>query len=398
MTKAIYIPTHNRPELARNLARSLVCYMDAGQLSYMPIYLVLDEEQLPKYTNLPAIVEAVPIKEPNQGIGFARNRAITHAYVCGHDKILMLDDDSIVPENIGQLLTNLDEHPEIGWCGGYMGFYGIMGIKPNTGLWYAYNMACSMMAINAKALWDAGNFDAKLFSKEDDDAKIKLMDAGYYVSIDADVKCKQTGGRWSAGGCSSHDVIKAEQNAATIMLETYGPNFGCRKGRTFTQWKKLQDKAGHFPLLNLTYLPRRAGPMINFTEKTIKQHMFKKVEKLLCVYPITETIALRIATEQNINVELYNPRAKGLVTPEEDALTIKTNLSQVMVEEYDMIACADIPNDDTILALKHGLKFGSFICLPTGTGRKSIDDKKMEKLGFKKHNSSTDEYAYYWRK
>lgn len=388
MTKAVYIPSHNRSDKAKALVKRLKIIFPK-----MPIHIIIDENQENDYAEVQTSI--MTLSEIGKGIGYARKSCIDHAVSKGYKYILMLDDDSVVPDNIGKLMDNLIDHPEIGWSAGYLSFYGIMGIKPKTGLYYSYNMGSSIMAINIQYIISAGNFDERLYSKEDDDAKLKLLDFGCYISIDSDVVCGKTNGRWEEGGCSSFDVFDCEEKAEAILKEVWGePYFGKRKRRTFIKWCKM-NKSNFFKEINLSELPREAKPMITVTAKDIPEVLM--TGKTMLAYPIPWQVATELG-EKYEGIHYFDKMTKGLFFDEDSTVvTLENSMKVLATKKFSLMVFNEIPTQGRIEALSKSLEQNGVMLMPAPrSGKPATFTKMMKKINLKRSEEHTNNLFDAW--
>lgn len=386
MNTAIYIPSLNRAQKAKSLVRRL-----KGFFPDLPIFVCIDYEQDYSEVNCKKII----LSELGKGIGYSRKACGDHAIKNGFEYMIMLDDDSVVPENLLKLVTNLEEHPEIAWCGGYVSFYGIMGLKPNTGLYYTYSMGCSIMAVNTKYLAEVGGFDAQFRAKEDDQVKMKLMDAGYYISIDTNVCCSHINTRGAAGGCSSYDMNAADKEAGQLFREYWGePYFSERKGRTMILWGKM-NKSNIFKEINLSELPREAKPMITVTAKDIPKNLM--TGKTLLAYPIPWSVAAELG-EKYESIHYFDKMTKGLFFDEDSSVvTLENSMKVIATKKFSLMVFNEIPTQGRIEALSESLEQNGVMLMPAPrSGKPATFAKMMKKINLKKSKEHTNDLFDAW--
>lgn len=253
----IYIPSHERPELARRCLDQTIRIVDGKA----PIYLLIDEDQLENYQRkIPEKwdFEYVLVSPIGKRISFAMVTMMEHVKEKGFKYVIRIDDDKLPPENLLHLLEPMKKHDDVGWVGGYFGFYGLLKIQPNTGTYCTFSMGCTINAMDAEKVLEAGSFDADMIVKEDDDMKARLLEKGYYVTICSDVVCQSLGNRGEAGGVSS---FEAPDEVALMehFNESHGGNYSSlRKGKMYVKWAVMAKK-GRFPGIDYNRMSMQGG-------------------------------------------------------------------------------------------------------------------------------------------
>jgi len=254
----VYIPTHKR---AGSILPTLQAAISAVK-GKAPIYLVMDYDQIETYRK--AIPEELyddfrilVVIPSGRRISYAMTQVLKFAKDEKQKYIIRIDDDKCPAENIMDLLKPLKENPDIGWVGAYFSFYNLLKIQPNTGTFATFSMGCTINAIDVEKAVTAGGFDEEMIVKEDDDMKVRLLEKGYYITINSDVVCKSLGNRGEEGGVSSFP-IPDEVALMNHFNKVHGGNFSSlRKGKMYVKWAVML-KRGKFPGID----PKRVSERI----------------------------------------------------------------------------------------------------------------------------------------
>lgn len=256
MNKAVYIPTHNRTELSKE------AYINARAVfpEDIPIFLVMDRGQENQFDGFNVLI----IEEIGMRLSYAMKVIIDHAQANGYEYIIKSDDDIRFPENAMELFQDVEEHQEIAWSGIYIGFYGIMKLKKNTGTFYNYSMGCRTYSMNVHHIIDSGNFDPIMIVNEDDDMKVNLMKHGYYCAVNTDVQGKSLEKCEGEGGIATFGSRREDEKLMVELLSLKHGDFFTLRGknpRSSTSWMKAQ-KAGLFPKIDFSLMGSRGGKRI----------------------------------------------------------------------------------------------------------------------------------------
>lgn len=263
----IYIPTHKRPSAVLKTLRETINAVRGRA----PIYLVMDYDQIESYkkaihNSLYSQFEILPITPLRRRISFAMCQIMNHAEENGFKYVIRVDDDKIPPENLLDLLDSFKGHPELGWVGGYFGFYGLLKIQPNTGTYYSARMACNIFAMDVAKIKEAGGFDPNMVILEDADAKVKLMKKGYYTAINSNVVCKSLNNRGAPGGISSFGPAP-EIDMMNYFNHVHGgfglQPAGLRKGRAYIKLAWM-TKHGFFKGIDYSKMASQGGKALDY--------------------------------------------------------------------------------------------------------------------------------------
>lgn len=385
MNTAIYIPSLNRTQKAKTLVRRL-----KGFFPDLPIFVCIEQDQDYSEVHCSKLV----LSEFRSGIGYSRKCCVEHAAEKGFEFIIMLDDDSVVPDNLLKLVDNLEEHPEIAWCGGYVSFYGIMGLKPNTGLYYNYSMGCSIMALNVAAALDVGNFNRDLQLNEDNDLKMKLMDEGFYCAIDTDIVCSHSNPRGADGGCSCFNQEKVAAESMRSLTETWGtPYFREKNGKVMIMWCKM-NKSNFFKDINFLELPREAKPMITITKEDIPEDLL--TGKTMLAYPIPWSVAKELG-EKFEGIHYFDKMTKGLFFDEDENVTLENSMRVLATKKFNLMVFSEIPTQGRIEALSKSLEENGIMLMPAPrSGKPATFAKMMKKINLKKSKEHTNDLFNAW--
>jgi len=263
----IYIPTHRRAFAVIKTLRETI----AASKGKAPVYLVMDYDQIEDYKEkIPSYLypyfEIFPLTPLRRRISFAMCQIMEHAEKKGFKYVIRVDDDKIPPMNLLELLDSFKRHPELGWVGGYFGFYGLLKIQPNSGTYYSARMACNIFAVDVAKMKEAGGFDQNMIILEDADAKVKLMKAGYYTAINSNVECKSLNNRGAPGGISSFSPAPEIEMTDYFNKVHGGPGFqpaSLRKGRAFIKLAWMA-KRGLFKNIDYSKMASQGGKALDY--------------------------------------------------------------------------------------------------------------------------------------
>lgn len=116
---AIVLPTHNRAASLRRALRSIVAQLpDSPGVSVIVVDNNSSDETPAVCREFPSRVRYV--KEPRQGLSYARNTGVAIAAADGHDDIVAFVDDDVeaAPGWLAALVRGFEEHPEADCVGG----------------------------------------------------------------------------------------------------------------------------------------------------------------------------------------------------------------------------------------------------------------------------------------
>jgi len=258
MTKAIYIPIFGDCSNAQELIDSVTDMIPATT----PVYVTMDKYKYAEFATAARCKWMLSQRNVNYIIfagGYANtmNQIIEHAWRNCYNHILKVNENSRVPANIMKIFNTFDTHPEIASLGSYVSFYGIGGIKPNTGVYYTQSMGCTTIALDVKKVLSAGNYDPTI--DEDDVMKIALMKRGYYIAIDSDVIVKTVNPKCDRYAKSVDP--EAVKEWVTMLKRKCGDFFFIRKGKCVTHWSKM-NKHGLFPRIDVSKMASKGGEPI----------------------------------------------------------------------------------------------------------------------------------------
>ena len=239
MTRAVsvVIPTHDRDTLLRRAVDSALRQIPAPHE-----VLVVDDlgraacrtavEQAASASDVPVrYVDASAL--PTKGPSASRNRGATAA---SGDTLAFLDDDDIwLPGYLARALTTLDAEPDrccvITWCRRVRGGRRFPGahIDPIADLsgqarYWCFGISGSNLIVDAAAFAEVGGYDERLWSREDHEIFVRLVEAGRGYGVVADELVEQ-----DADG-TGHLAAKSLRAAASVPV--YLSLYGDRMTRT----------------------------------------------------------------------------------------------------------------------------------------------------------------------
>jgi hypothetical protein len=225
----------------------------------LPIVIMTEPDQAEEYRfKLHRLVDGnkakvVSHKQPNMGVGYARESAVKLAHRHGIDAFIMADDDTIpVKGNVRSLLNFVNKRKAI-VCAGWMPNYGIWvrngnQIAKQPGLVVARGGAPDrIFAINTNLCLNAGNFDPNLTTLDTQELNRLGMKAGYLWYVSTSVHIRMLNKPQDPGGIQSFTKTPEERAAQNrrdheYTFKKWGPRYISEPPkRMATRWLRLAE-------------------------------------------------------------------------------------------------------------------------------------------------------------
>lgn len=208
----VYIPSRGRPSNVPKLLRAWLIDND------FRVNFVVESQDYHTYNNAinasfgsAAIgqVNILTLPQSNQGVGFARNYAIEHADMMGHDSIILSDDD-IKPDAKSDWLRFLDHAVAsrvLGVTARYSYHDFALGpkVRDRRDLILLPSGTFRLIALNVNNVMELGNYDVNLTCvQEDGDLMLRGIGEGFPWMIDLATHAISMGARYAPGGLSEY--------------------------------------------------------------------------------------------------------------------------------------------------------------------------------------------------